>query len=201
MKRFLEVSVLSIFVLSAGAFVHAQPKLSPTPSPAPAKIEPAKFDGNVEFPEVSGWTLAPKYVYPTPDLGYSVNYESPEGTRVIVYVYDGGQTTIPNNLNGVVVDEMNRAKAEIQASVDSGRYESAKMLRSETVNFGGISGRVKALYASYDLGISGNQLYSEIYLFPYQNYFVKIRATRPKAYATSDAVVDLLAKLGVLFLR
>ena len=201
MKRFLEVSTILILVLSAAAAVHAQPHVGPTPSPTPAKIEPAKFDGNVEFPEISGWTLAPKYIYPTADLGYSVNYESPEGGRVIVYVYNGGHTIIPNTLTGVVAEEMNRAKSDIQAAVDSGKYESAKMLRYETVKFGGTRGGVQALFASYDLSISGIPLHSEIYLFPYQNYFVKIRATRPKAYATSGVVVDLLAKLGVLFLR
>ena len=202
MKCFLEVSTLSILVFSAAASVHAQPNVGPTPSPTPAKIEHStKFDGNLEFPQISGWTLAPKYIYPTADLGYSVNYESPEGGRVIVYVYNSGQTTIPNALTGVVVDEMNRAKADIQAAVNSGTYESAKVLRSATVNFGGTSDGLKAIFASYELSISGNQLHSEIYVFPYQNYFVKIRATRPKAYATSGVVVDLLAKLGVLFSR
>jgi hypothetical protein len=180
----------------------AQPKPSPSPTPTPVKIErTTKFDGNIEFPNVSGWTLTPKYVYPTPALGYSVNYESPEGGRVTVYVYNAGRKTIPNDLTGVVADEMNRAKSDIQAAVNAGMYENAKLLRSETISFGGPDGRVKSLYAGYDLTARGNQLHSEIYLFPYQNYFVKIRATRPKSLATSEAVVDLLKELDMLFLR
>ncbi|HJS52606.1 MAG TPA: hypothetical protein VJ781_11950 [Pyrinomonadaceae bacterium] len=204
MKYFLSFSALWILVLFAAAFAYGQPKPSPspTPSPTPVKIERiTKFDGNVDFPKVSGWNLTPKHVYPTPELGYSVNYESPEGGRVTVYVYNGGQKNIPNTLTGVVADEMNRAKSDIQAAVNAGIYENAKVLRSETINFGGPNGRVKSLYASYDLSARGNQLHSEIYLFPYQNYFVKIRATRPKSLATSEAVADLLTELDVLFLR
>jgi hypothetical protein len=148
MKNFLNVSVLWILVLSAAASVYAQPKSSPSPAPSrtPVKIERVtKFDGNVDFPKVSGWTLSPKHTYPTPELGYSVGYDSPVGGSVTVYVYSGGRTTIPNVLTGIVAEEMTRAKSDIQALVNAGRYESAKMLRSETVNFGGTSGRVKAL--------------------------------------------------------
>jgi hypothetical protein len=200
MKSLHKFSALSILVFSASAFAQAPGKASP--GPTPVKIErTTKFDGNVNFPKVGGWTLTPKYVYPTPDLGYSVSYESPEGGRVTVYVYDGGRTTIPNDLTGVVADEMNRAKSDIQAAVNAGMYETAKVLRSETINFGGPNGRVKTLYASYDLAARGNQLHSEIYLFPYQNYFVKIRATRPKASASSRAVMELLTELDILFLR
>ena len=200
MKKFSLFCTLSILVFSASTLAQAPGK--PSPGPTPIKIERStKFDGNVNFPKIGGWTLTPKYVYPAPELGYSVSYESPEGGRVTVYVYNGGRTTIPNDLNGVVADEMNRAKGDIQAAVNAGMYESAKALRSETINFGGANGRVKALYASYDLAARGNQLHSEIYLFPYQNYFVKIRATRPKSLATSEAVADLLAELDILFLR
>ena len=204
MKNFLRFCALSILVLSGAAFAQAQAKPSPTPtpSPSPVKIErTTKFDGNVEFPKVNGWALTPKHAYPTPELGYSVNYESPEGGRVTVYVYSGGRKTIPNDLTGVVADEMNRAKGDIQAAVNAGMYENAKVLKSETINFGGPNGRVKALYASYDLAARGNQLHSEIYLFPYQNYFVKIRATRPRSLANSEAVAELLSELDILFLR
>ena len=200
MKNFSLFSALSILVFSATTLAQAPRKASP--GPTPIKIERAtKFDGNVSFPKIGGWTLTPRYVYPRPELGYSVSYESPEGGRVTVYVYNGGLTKIPNDLGGVVADEMNRAKGDIQAAVNAGIYENAKSVRSETINFGGPNGRVKTLYASYDLAARGNQLHSEIYLFPYQNYFVKIRATRPKASAANPAVVELLTELDILFLR
>jgi hypothetical protein len=200
MKKSFLFSALSVLVFSASTLAQAPGK--PSPRPTPIKIERlTKFDGNVDFPKIGGWTLTPKYVYPVPELGYSVSYESSEGGRVTVYVYNGGQTRIPNNLGGVVADEMNRAKGDIQAAVSAGIYENAKPLRSETISFGGPNGRVKTLYASYDLASKGNQLHSEIYLFPYQNYFVKIRATRPKTVAASQAVVELLTELDILFLR
>jgi hypothetical protein len=204
MKKFLMSNGLFLLVLGAAIFVQAQNSAGPTPTPTPGsgKIErTTKFDGNVEFPKVSGWTLGAKQFYSTPELGYSVYYKSPEGGTVTVYVYNGGRTSIPNNLTGVVAEEMNRAKNDIQLMVDRGSYESAKLLKAETINFGGTNGRVKALYAGYDLGVRGNQYHSEIYLFPYQNYFVKIRATRPKELAKSEAFADLLAELDMLFLR
>ena len=195
MKRLFAFSIL---VISAAAFVQAQPKT--TASPTPSKIDrTTKFDGNVEFPTVSGWTMSPKHVYPTPDLGYSVAYGSPQGGSVTVYVYRGGQKAIPNNLSGVVAAEMNQAKSDVQTLVDRGSYEYAKLQRSETIDLGGANGRVKALYAGYDLGVQGIDAVSEIYLFPYQDHFIKIRATRRKDLAKSDAFAKLLADLDLLF--
>jgi hypothetical protein len=198
--RSLTFCAVLLVVSFVSVSVRAQSK--PSPTPTPLKIErTTKFDGNVEFPKVSGWTLSPKRTYSTEALGYSVGYSSPAGGSVTVYVYNGGRKTIPDNLTGVVAEEMARAKGDIQTLVNAGTYEYAKQVTSETISFGGPNGRVKALYASYDLGVRGNQLHSEIYLFPYQNYFVKIRATRPKALAKSEAFADLLAELDILFLR
>lgn len=158
-----------------------------------------EIDGNVEFPEVVGWELSQKHKYPTDALGYSVNYESASAGRVTIYVYTGGRKSIPSSLTGVVADEMERAKSDIKAAVDAGSYESAKAIKSEAIVLGGSSGVLKSLYTSFEMGIRGNKYHSEIYLFPYQNYFVKIRATRPKANEKSSDLAALLVQIDALF--
>lgn len=207
MKNSFKLFVIFALVIGAVSIAAAQststgasPKATPTPDKT--KLErTTKFDGNVEFPEVDGWELSEKHKYPTDALGYSVNYESRSGGRVTVYVYNGGRKTIPNLLTGVVADEMDRAKSDIKAAVDAGAYESAKLIKSEPITLGGTTGSLKVLYTGFDLAARGNKLHSEIYLFPYQNYFVKIRATRAKANEKSPDFAALLAEIDALFLK
>ena len=180
----------------SSAIAHAQ---NPVASPSPLKLERAtKFDGNVTFPEVDGWALSEKTQYPTPDLGYSVNYESP-AARITIYVYTGGRLTIPNSLLGVVAEEMKGTQAGINTIVERGGYESAKELKNESVTLGGKNGKVKSLHVQYDLRAGGRELDSHIYLFPYNNYFVKLRMTGPKAATMDAGITTLLEAIDLLF--
>lgn len=175
---------------------------TPTPSPTPMKLERTKpFDGEVEFPEVDGWELGRRSTFPQKELGYSVNYESPIAGRVTVYVYTGGVSRIPNDLTGPVAAQMKQAKSDIKQAVDAGYYDSVKDVRSETITLGGTDGKVKALYTLLDLRANGNKLDSEIYVFPYNGYFVKLRATRPASEKGSkiEAMEDLLKALDDTF--
>jgi len=195
------VPILSaiILMLSTAAVQGQKPAASPTPSPTPLKLERVtKFDGNVTFPEVDGWELSEKTQYPTPDMGYSVNYESP-AARITIYVYTGGQSAIPNSLLGVVAEEMKGTQAGINTIVERGGYESAKELKNETVTLGGKNGKVKSLHVHYDLRAGGRDLDSHIYLFPYNNYFVKLRMTGPKAATPNAGIATLLEAIDLLF--
>lgn len=196
--RFSILSTLILMLLSAA--VHAQ-KTAPSPSaaPTPLKLErETKFDGNVSFPEVDGWQLSEKTQYPTPDMGYSVNYESP-AARITIYVYTGGRPAIPNSLLGVVAEEMKGTQAGINSIVEQGYYESAKELRNETVTLGGKNGKIKSLHVQYALKAAGRELDSHIYLFPYNNYFVKLRMTGPKTAAPDPGIATLLEAIDLLF--
>ena len=159
------------------------------------------FDGDVDFPEVEGWELSRKFRYPRPELGYSVNYESAEGGRVTVYVYNGGIRSIPNELTGPVAAQMRQAKAEINAAVDAGLYSSATEVSSSTVTLGGVEGKVQSLHSLYVIKVKERELDSEIYVFPYENYFIKLRATRPKGPdgPKNEAIEALLKELDKLF--
>ena len=202
MKPRLSLTALHVILLFFAASAFAQKpesKPSPSPSPSPLKLEREKpFDGDVKFPEVEGWELSSRQQYPTPEMGYSHNYASDSG-RVTVYVYNGGRTSIPNTLTGLVAEEVKMTQAGIMMFVERGSYESAKELKNETVTLGGAKGKVKALHVLYALRAGGRDLDSHIYLFPYNNYFVKIRMTGPPAKEPSTQSLALFEALDLLF--
>ncbi len=196
-----------LFLLTVAAFLLAvsvdaqkpQSKPSPAASPTPLKLErETPFTGDVAFPEVEGWELSERQQYPTPEMGYSHNYESPSG-RVTVYVYHGGRKTIPNSLKGPVAEEVKMAQAGILAFVERGSYESAKEVKNETVTLGGTKGKVQSLHVLYALRAGGRDLDSRIYLFPYNNYFIKIRMTGPPMKEPSADMITLFEALDLLF--
>lgn len=200
MKKLFPISLTAALLLGFSAIISAQkPAASPSPSPAPVKLErETKFDGNVTFPEVEGWELSPRQNTPVRSMGYFVNYESPSG-RVSVYVYNADLPSIPNSLTGVVAKEMKDAKSGITMLVDAGMYESAKEVKNETVTLGGPKGSVKSLHAHFALRAGGRDLDSHIYLFPYHNYFIKIRMTNPQMKEPSADVAALFEALDLLF--
>lgn len=194
----LTLLLFALSALSAGVFAQ-KPESKPSPSPTPMKLErETPFDGDVKFPDVEGWELSDRQQYPTPAMGYSHNYESDSG-RVTVYVYNSGRPTIPNTLTGVVAEEVKMTQAGIMMLVERGSYESAKELKSETVTLGGKNGKVKTLHVLYALRAGGRDLDSHIYLFPYNNYFIKIRMTGPQMKEPSTEVIALFEALDLLF--
>lgn len=200
MKKRLAITVFLTTLFAVSAFAQKpESKPSPVASPTPLKLErETAFTGDVTFPEVEGWELTERQQYPTPEMGYSHNYESPSG-RVTVYVYNGGRKTIPNSLKGPVADEVKMAQAGIMAFVERGSYESAKEVKNETVMLGGAKGKVQSLHVLYALRAGGRDLNSHIYVFPYNNYFIKIRMTGPLVKEPSADTVALFEALDLLF--
>ncbi len=208
MNKFVRLLAVAGFILTTIVPIAAQQPTKPATPPEEKTDEKAAvlkleretpFDGDVDFPEVEGWLLSPKIVYPQAALGYSVNYESEKlGARVTVYVYNGGRSSIPNSLTGAVAEELERARAEIMAVVEAGFYERATPRASETITLGGGDGNVKALYAYYEIAARGRTLDSEIYLFPYNNHFVKFRATLPKGGNVEEKAAAFSALLDAM---
>ena len=152
------------------------------PEKAPNGLAPITLeDLAVNFPEVEGWNAGEIQKYPTEDLGFSVNYESREGGKVTIYVYNGGRKTISSDLaDKVIKDELNKAKGEIRKVADMGYYQNLKELQNDTVTLGGTTGKVKSLHTLYNFNAGKLNVTSEIYIFGHQNRFVKIRATRAR---------------------
>lgn len=156
----------------------------------------------INFPEVEGWEKGAITTYPYAELGYSINYESEEGGRVTVYVYNGGRKTVPNNAkDSVIKGEIDKAKNEILTVEKMGRYKNVKELKDETIMLGGANGKIECQHKLFSMTAGRDDLLSEIFLFGYQNHFIKLRATR--LYAKEDtpnkSVTDLLTALDKVF--
>lgn len=169
---------------------------------APNGLAPITLDDlAVNLPEVDGWEKGDIQKYPTEEMGFSVNYQSRQGGRVTVYVYNGGNKKIGDGAGDKIVkDELNKAKGEIRQMADFGYYENLKELKNETTSLGA-NGKNKVLYALYNFGAGDKVAASEIYIFGNQNRFVKIRATRARDNneAGDKMVADLLKELDAFF--
>lgn len=156
----------------------------------------------IVFPDVDGWKKGEVDTYPTPELGYSIGYQSREGGTVTVYVYNGGHKSIPNGITGnIVKGEIEIAKGEISQVGRMGIYPDLKAIKDGTITLGGSSGKVKSLYSLFNFKLKGTVMTSEIYLFGYNNNFIKIRATRPKEAegTVNKALANLLAAFDEMF--
>ena len=202
MRSILKLLVFAAFscLFLLQAVVSAQ---TPTKTPdEKSTLQQTLRNLEVEFPEIEGWEKSDVQKYPTEALGYSINYESREGGRVTVYVYDAGLKTIPNDItSNVLKNEINKAKGEIQAVAKRGLYQNVKEVKDETTTIGGKTGKIKALHSLFDLSAGGRDLTSEIFLFPYQNKFIKIRATRlrDKEGVENKSLITLFSELDEFF--
>lgn len=166
------------------------------------KLTKATSDIKLTFPNVEGWDKSAITTYPYAELGYSINYESEEGGRLTVYVYNGGKTKIPTgSKDKIIKDEIDRAKFEIYQVEIMGKYKDVKELKSETVNLGGLTGKVESLHSLFSFTAGKDKLTSDIFLFGYQNHFIKIRATRmfEKEGTENQMLISLLKALDKLF--
>jgi hypothetical protein len=156
-------------------------------------------NSGILFPEVEGWKRSEKVIYPVVGLGYSYNYDSSNGGRVTIYVYDKRLSTIPDGVNNSAVkDEFKETKDGLKSIMKSNGVE-LKETRSETITLGGSNGKVKSLYALYEMSVEGRKMVTEVYIFGYKNNFIKIRATRPKDAEKSVDLNNLLAEFDSMF--
>ena len=183
---------LSLILLTA-VFAFAQ-------KPQPAPTDKLPLHERIEFPEVEGWELGEKSPLPAGDDGIFINYDSPGRERVTIYVYRRGSGDVPDKLSGLVKEEFDGAREAIKTVADAGMYTDLKESKSDTAAIGA-TGKVKALHVQMTFKARGAPLNSEIYVFPYKGYIVKIRATRPAAVdkTRDESYARLLAAIDELF--
>ena len=156
----------------------------------------------VAFPIVEGWERGDIYAYPTAELGYSIAYQAKDGASVTVYVYNGGNKTISNDINDKIVSgQMVQAKNDIKKVGELGYYQNVEEIKSETITLGGSAGKIKSHYVLFNYKIREQPVISEICLFSYKNNFIKIRITRPDDDSASEhaGVKYLLSEIDKLF--
>ncbi len=199
MKMILRFTVLTLF---AGLFLLHTAATAQTAGAGKPGGSTTSKTSEIEFPDIDGWEKGEIQKFPTAALGYSIGYQSEDGGIVTIYVYNGGQSKIPNDINDKVLkSEIERAKNDIIQSGKAGYYENVKEIKSDTVTLGGANGEIKALHSLFNFTLRGREVDSEIYLFGYQNNFIKIRATRPKAKnnAENKVFTSFLAEIDKLF--
>lgn len=155
----------------------------------------------LQFPTVEGWENGPKRPIPSPGDGYTVGYDYQGYGAVTVYVYSHGLEKIPDQLSGVIKDEIEGAAEAIRTVAGMGIYSEVKEGKTETISLGGDQGKVKVLRTSFALTRGNQKMHSEIYTFPYKNNIVKLRVTR-SASATDDmnkSFTNLMVALDGLF--
>ncbi|HMQ03220.1 MAG TPA: hypothetical protein PKD26_04835 [Pyrinomonadaceae bacterium] len=210
MKR--TTTILSIAaVIALGTLVSAAQAPEATPNSrsgeskadAPSKqVLKRSGDGTLEFPEIDGWVKGTLVKYPQKELGYGLNYDAERGNRVSIYVYNGGRKDIGKSLEGVVKDEIERAKAEIDMVAEMGAYTDVKVIKDERTMLGGKAGKIETLRKILSFKSRGVELHSEIIIFPFEGNFVKLRATRPVSLGTTgeEAVARLMTEIEKFFL-
>lgn len=199
----------SIIVFTVAAF--GQKSVAATPTPTPAAIPtPSANSGSIRvkagkleitFPEVENWEQSEVTTYPQAELGYSVSYDREGGSRVTVYVYNGGRTSIPDKLDGAIADQLASAKEEIKMVAEMGVYKNVKETKSNVKTLAKTGGKVAVVHAAFTLEARGTKLNSSIYVFPFKNHFIKLRITSPIENDESfDADLDaLLTALDKMF--
>jgi hypothetical protein len=150
----------------------------------------------LNFPDVEGYDKGEVHEYGG-GAGKSIPYNSKDGVVVTIYIYNRGLTKIPNGVSDDVRKDMKGAKAAIKEAEKQGLYTKATELgKEEEVTLG--KNGPKALRASFEIAAAKGDSLSDIYITGYQNYFIKIRCTRPKntAEKTKPSMERLVSKLG-----
>ncbi len=192
----LAIVLLMGTVLGISAFAQ-KPETAPTPKPTTKEARDV-----TKFPDVDGWEKGDLQYYPTPAMGFSVNYDSRIGGRVTVYIYDNDNPSIPDGISSKIVkQEIENTKEGIKAFVDMGYYDEVKELKSDSFKLGGKDGKVEALRVVMKIKAGGNDLTSEVYMFGLDNNFIKFRATRAEEIVglENKALADLLTALDKHF--
>lgn len=208
--NFFAAFAASIIVFTA-TVSGQKPVVAPTPTPTPAatptlaansgSIRTKQGKLEITFPEVENWEQSEVTTYPQAALGYSVSYDREGGSRVTVYVYNGGRTSIPDKLDGPVADQLASAKEEIKMVAEMGVYKNVKETKSNVKTLAKTGGKIAVVHAAYTLEARGTKLNSSIYVFPFKNNFIKLRITSPiETDESFEADMDaLLAALDKLF--
>ena len=181
-KHTIFALLFGLLLLQAG--VDAQNKTEGG-EPLSTKPDSSKFT----FPKVEGWKSSD--VMNTP-VGDTVNYDSEEGGRVTLYMYDGVLKGISNEKReSMLKDEMTNAKLGILQFGEMGIYKNIKeAINNETTMLGGKSGKVKALHSLLYFSARDEDLVSEIYVFSYKDHLFKIRASRPKSKEKDNKTLE-----------
>ncbi len=133
-----------------------------------------------------------RYVYDNPRLGYSLQYASPAGTDITVYVYSYGLDGILDGVSDPRVNEQLASAARALSA--SKRYSSVEALDGRVLS-------AHFLQASHELELeNGARIKSYILVGGQDDHFLKLRVTGTSGALeprVSQFIEQMLASLGV----
>lgn len=165
-------SAVMLLCLTAGA------KAQDDPSPLDNAFHDPKT--GLHFTDIEGFVRDKVHQYEQPGLGYSIDYDSQNGLRFTIYVYDFGLESIPDGpFTEPARAQMKRAVGDIFRAREKGHYENVTTLWSGVMFLGDNDTSPKMRRASFRLRRNGQDFVSQLYLTGYKNHFIKVRCSFP----------------------
>lgn len=223
--RRLCASVRSLLSLSVAlclfACTHPAPRPDPAPTGAPSAPAAAPVSPTPSFAGIEAPTSAPATGRLAVDrfpgmlvglprieivdyeakghagLGYSVSYGSRESLIVTLYIYDMGQSDIPDGPSSPQVQEqLRRAVGDIFQAERMGLYQNVQKAREATVTLGsGAPGQgLAASGVVFHLEVQGETKTSHVYTSGHRGAFVKLRCTYAHEAQSEPQSEDLLRR-------
>lgn len=168
-----------LMVLSA-PFCSTAQYLSAQDNPSPLDNAFRDPDTGLQFTDIEGFVRDKVHQYEQPGLGYSVDYDSQNGLRFTIYVYDFGLESIAEGpFTEPARAQMKRAVGDIFRAREKGHYENVTTLWSGVIFLGDTDTSPKMRKASFRLRRNGQDYVSQLYLTGFKNHFIKVRCSFP----------------------
>lgn len=161
----------------------------------------------VVFPAVLGGLQKGNHKeYDTKELGLSVPYSGTNGAAAEIYLYSGGQSSIPSGTNSALVrEELEKSVGVIMAFEKMGAYQDVVKVSESGMKLGSETNARSMLavcldYSLVKAGKDPREARSYLLLCGYKNLFLKIRFTFPReSTATAEKnLASMLEELGRL---
>jgi hypothetical protein len=151
------------------------------------------------FADIDGLDRLDVYHFEQKELGYSVDYETPQDMRVSIYVYDLGIDGIADGaFSETVKQQLEQAKGDIRRAREQGRYQAAEEVQADVVVLGETDTAPKMRHARFKLRRDDRDWISHIYLTGHRQKFVKVRCSFPAEHevASEKLLARVLSQLS-----
>jgi hypothetical protein len=165
-----------------------------------AAEEPKSGGGQMEFPDIKGFTRSQPNHLPNPQHGYIISYQSDRDLMINVYVYNSSLERIPDGAtSSAVKEEIMRIELGLETLKRQGMYNSYKERVSGEVRVGNWPKAPHAQRRLFEIDrVDVGRILTDVYITGYKNHFIKIRFSYPidKQVESEKAVTPVLTALG-----
>jgi hypothetical protein len=168
----------------------------------PASAEYLVPEAGIRFPDrLGGLTLVKGERYPQAALGHGVEYRARADSGAVyagsIYVYNGGNPSVPDGIAGNLVRaEFARARGDIATMAKMNNLPEPELLGERTIKSGG----VEFLTATYSLVRNNNPVVSFVGMTGARRHFIKLRVSVPavRGPGATNEIDAFVAEVGRL---